>query len=136
MAYMNWTPSLETGHVKIDSEHKTLVKALNRLHAAMKEWRGKAEVGEILIFLRDYTVTHFKTEENLMALHRYPGAVAHTAIHEALIKQVAELVQKYEAGQGVLTLSVLDFLERWLVDHIGKEDKDLAAFLDAKGIAA
>ena len=136
MAFMNWTPVLATGHARIDDDHRTLVDAVNRLHAAMKAGQGKAEIGKILVFLRDYTVTHFKMEEHLMGLHNYPGAMAHRAIHKDLVLQVAELVQKLESGQAVLTMAVLDFLEKWLQTHICQEDKVFATFLRLKGVAA
>lgn len=135
MGYMTWKPSLEVGFDRIDKEHQSLVGAINSLHAAMKQGKGRAEIENILIFLKDYTVEHFKTEENLMMLHRYPGTQAHLAIHADLVKQVNDLISDYKNGKAVLTGSVLDFLEDWLVKHIMGEDKALGAFLKEKGIA-
>jgi hemerythrin len=136
MAYMNWRATLEVGHSRIDEQHKSLVDALNSLHAAMKQGKGKDEIQRILVFLRDYTVDHFKTEEALMDLHRYPSAQAHKAIHADLVKQVAALVADFQSGKPVMTTAVLDFLETWLTKHIMSEDMALGAFLKAKGVAA
>lgn len=136
MAYMNWKPALEVGHAKIDEQHRSLVEAINTLHAAMKQGKGKDEIQKILVFLKDYTVDHFKMEENLMMAHAYPGAQVHMAIHADLVKQVGALVNDHQAGKAILTASVLDFLEEWLTKHIMTEDKELGAFLKARGVAA
>lgn len=136
MAYMQWRSTLEVGHAQIDSEHQSLVEVLNRLHAAMKQGKGKDEIEKVLVFLKDYTVGHFKAEEALMMAHRYPGAQLHMAIHADLVKQVADLITNYKAGKTVLTGSVLDFLEEWLVKHIMSEDKALGQFLKDKSAVA
>ena len=136
MAYMDWRPALEVGHAKIDAEHRSLVEALNRLHAAMKLGKGKDEIEKTLLFLKDYTVEHFKGEERLMMAYRYPGATAHCAAHADLIKEVGELIANFQAGKVLLTSSVLNFLEDWLVKHIQGEDMALGAFLRTKGIVA
>ena len=132
LAYMEWRSTLEVGHDQIDREHRTLVEALNRLHAAMKMGKGKEEVGQVLTFLKDYTVGHFKTEEAMMIKHGYPGAQFHMAAHADLVKQVSTLVTDYHAGKTLLTGAVFDFLEGWLVKHIMSEDKALGDFLKGK----
>jgi hemerythrin-like metal-binding protein len=67
-----------------------------------------------------------------MCLHRFPGTQMHMAIHADLVKQVADLVGKFEAGQAVLTMQVMDFLEKWLKDHILGEDRILADYLNKR----
>ena len=136
MAYMEWRSTLDVGHAKIDAEHRSLVDALNRLHAAMKQGKGREEIEGILLFLKDYTANHFKGEETLMMAHRYPGTQNHCAIHADLIKQVGDLIRNYQSGKQVLTSAVLDFLEDWLVKHIMGEDKALGEFLRGKGAVA
>jgi hemerythrin-like metal-binding protein len=134
MALITWDARLETGHAAIDEQHKSLVEILNRLHTAMKQGRGKGELEGILVFLKDYTVTHFAMEENLMAQHGYAGAPQHKAIHADLVRQVEELVVRFQAGTGALTLDVMNFLEDWLVKHIQAEDYAFAQDLRAKGV--
>lgn len=136
MGLISWDARLQTGHGKIDSQHKELLDAINRLHTAMKQGKGKSELGSILTFLKDYTVSHFQMEEELMNTHRYPGSPKHKAIHHDLVVQVEDLVAKHEKGENILTLSVMDFLEDWLVQHIQGEDFRFAAYLKEKGVAA
>jgi hemerythrin-like metal-binding protein len=110
------------------------VEILNRLHTAMKQGRGKGELEGILVFLKDYTVTHFAMEEDLMAKHGYKGSDQHKAIHADLIRQVADLVARFQAGKAMLTLEVMNFLEDWLVKHIQGEDYRFALDLRGRGI--
>lgn len=124
-----WDKRLESGNPKIDEQHKSLVEAYNRLHSAMKQGKGREEVGKILVFLKDYTVSHFKMEEELMDRHAYPGASKHKTIHHDLVVQVADLVEKYQQGATALTIPVMNFLEDWLTKHIQSEDFQLANFL-------
>ncbi len=129
MALIVWDQKLEVGHPKIDEQHRTLVDAFNALHHAMKQGRGKEEVGKTLDFLAQYTVDHFDMEEGLMRQHAYPGMAKHQALHRDLVTKVGDLVKKVEAGQAMVTLQVMDFLEGWLVEHIQGEDTTLAAHL-------
>jgi len=136
MAYMDWRTTLEVGHAKIDAEHRSLVDALNNLHLAMKQGKGKDEIEKTLLFLKDYTVAHFAGEERLMIAHRYPETQRHCAIHADLVKEVGTLIANYQSGKILLTSSVFSFLEDWLTKHIQGEDKALGAFLKAKGVTA
>jgi len=136
MAYMDWRATLEVGHAKIDAEHRSLVDALNNLHLAMKQGKGKDEIEKTLLFLKDYTVAHFAGEERLMMAHRYPDTQRHCAIHADLVKEVGALIRDFQSGKVLLTSSVFSFLEDWLTKHIQGEDKALGAFLKSKGIAA
>jgi len=131
-----WKPSLETGHAKIDEQHRGLADAYNNLYLAMKEGKGKDELGRTLSFLRTCTIEHFCMEAELMDRFGYPGTLEHKGIHGSLLSQVEELCVRFEAGRMALTLPVTDFLEGWLIDHIQGEDVRLAQFLKLRGNVA
>jgi len=133
---ITWKPSLETGHLKIDEQHRALTEAFNNLHTAMKQGKGQDELGRTLGFLKQYTVEHFRMEEELMDRFEYPGVIEHKGIHGSLVSQVAELHQRFEEGRTALTLPVMDFLEGWLIEHIQGEDVRLAQFLKSRGNVA
>jgi len=134
MALIVWDKRLETGHGKIDEQHQSLIEIFNRLHGAMKLGKGKDEVEGILVFLKDYTVSHFAMEEELMTRHDYSATAKHKAAHAELVAQVAELVDKFQKGTATLTLPVMNFLEDWLVQHIQGEDYRFALELKSKGV--
>jgi hemerythrin-like metal-binding protein len=133
---MEWQPELVTGQDQIDAEHRSLVDAVNRLHAALDQGKDREEIGKILAFLRDYAVTHFSSEEALMIRAGYPRASAHFAAHADLTLQLSDLLADFRAGRARVTEAVLAFLETWLVEHILRQDQDLGAFVRQRGLEA
>jgi hemerythrin-like metal-binding protein len=132
MAFAEFTVDLRVGHEEIDHQHAALYDAVNRLHDALRAGRSRQEQGEILAFLRTYTVDHFQMEESFMREKGYPGLEDHQALHQGLIQQVTELEEKYAAGSMTLSIMTMHFLKDWLTNHIQDEDRKLAAFLRAK----
>ncbi len=133
MPPITWHPELETGHAAIDLDHRTLLEALNRLQAAMEAGQGREEIGQVLGFLRDYTVSHFSTEEALMLRLQYPKASAHFAAHAELLVKVSDYMSQYRAGAEVSLPGLLGFLRAWLEGHIQVEDKAFGAYLGTRG---
>ena len=129
MPFAEFTDELRVGHGEIDRQHAALYDAVNRLHDALKTGRSRQELGEILAFLRAYTVDHFQLEETFMQEKAYPKLEAHRALHQGLLRQVLELEEKYAAGSMTLSIMTMHFLRDWLNHHIQEEDRKLAAFL-------
>ncbi|WLT30788.1 bacteriohemerythrin [Geothrix sp. PMB-07] len=132
MAHLEWQPAFEVGHSRIDSDHQALVGAMNQLYEAAHQGQDKEEIAKILNFLRDYTVTHFATEETLMIRHNYPAASDHFAAHAELILQVSDFIADYRTGNIVGVDVMLGFLETWLMNHIQGRDRDLGAYLQGR----
>lgn len=126
MTYLKWSDDLAVGNTFIDNDHQKLIDMVNRLHALMAEGKGKDVIGKVLHNLITYTREHFRREEDLMRSLRYPDLDAHYEEHEKLLKQVLDLHQKFENGTATLSVQVLHFLRDWLINHIGKSDKQLA----------
>ena len=70
-----------------------------------------------------YTKTHFKNEERIMQQHNYIHLVEHQAEHNKFVAQVEDLYEKYKSGSLAITISLINFLKTWLVDHIQGSDK-------------
>jgi len=136
MVDMQWGPALELGHARIDADHRSLLETLNRLRAAVRQGQGREEIQAVLLFLRDYAVSHFATEEGLMLQHGYPGAPAHLTAHADLVMQMSDLVADYRSGEARLTETLLAFLESWLVEHIQGMDRELGGYLRGRGLAS
>jgi hemerythrin len=128
MALFNWSAQYETGIFIVDTQHKKLVDAINILHDAMKDGKGKEKAETTLDFLVDYTVQHFSAEEGLMKQKNYPDFVNHKAIHDKLVSEVKEMRTKYFAGK-ILTMQLSSFLSEWLKNHILGTDKKYVPFL-------
>lgn len=126
MTYLAWSNDLAVGNSFIDGDHQKLIDMVNRLHVLMSEGKGKDVLGKVLHNLVTYTKEHFRREEDLMRKISFPGLADHKAEHEKLLAQVLELQMKFESGAATLSIQVLHFLRDWLINHIGKSDKELA----------
>ena len=88
-----------------------------------------------LHFLVDYTVKHFKTEEDFMQLHKFPGFAAHRSEHELLLAEASEFSAKWTKDPAsVRPMEVARFLGDWLTHHIQQMDFQYVQFLKEKGI--
>lgn len=128
MPLFNWSTQYETGILLVDSQHKKLVDAINDLHEAMKEGKGKDKIEKTLNFLVDYTVLHFSAEEKLMQQKNYPDYSNHKKVHDKLVAEVKDIKTKYLAGK-VLPMEVSTFMSDWLKNHILGTDKKYIPFL-------
>lgn len=127
-----WTAKLSIGIKEIDEQHKILVKLVNQLHAAMKARVGTKEASVVLDKLADYTVFHFKHEEDLFQKHGYPAQVEHKKFHTELVDSVLKFQKDLKAGRAGLSMDLMLFLTNWLKDHIMVKDKAYVPFLKDK----
>lgn len=128
MLIAQWDDSYKTGHATVDKQHEQLFKMVNDLHDAIVAQKSKEVLGPTLKKLATYTVEHFQMEEALMEQLKYPERAAHRAKHEALTKQVKELIEKFESGKAVLSMTLSNFLANWLRHHIKQDDMALIKF--------
>ncbi|MDR0584206.1 MAG: bacteriohemerythrin [Treponema sp.] len=134
MAY-EWDSSLETGHEKIDNQHRQLVAALNSIISASQEGKGKEEIFKTMEFLTGYTVMHFSTEEKLQVQYDYPDYLVHKRYHDEFKITVGELTERLvregptEEMIGIVTTTIGE----WLLNHIKGDDFRMAAFVKARG---
>ena len=111
MPLFQWSQNLSVNIAEIDTQHKRLVDLINHLHDSMKEGKGREAMGKILKDLTDYTVYHFSTEEKLFEKYGYPESARHKKEHEDLTKQVLDIGRKYNAGDMILTMDLMNFLK-------------------------
>ncbi len=135
MPLMEWNERFSVGVPSIDVQHKKLVSILNELHDAMQAKHGHEALSKTLAGLISYTASHFKYEEELFAKTGYNSAAEHKKEHDKLTNQVLEVKEKYVKGVSTaLSVEVLNFLKKWLTDHIMGSDKQYGPHLRAKGI--
>ncbi|MDQ0393473.1 methyl-accepting chemotaxis protein [Labrys monachus] len=132
---MTWSDGLSVGVTALDTEHQRLIEMVNQLWDGMQSGAGNAAVGQVLDGLIAYTASHFKHEEELFAKTGYPATAGHKQEHDELTRQVLDVQAKYKSGvYSVLSLEVLTFLKKWLVNHIQGSDQRYGSHLNAMGI--
>jgi hemerythrin len=131
---LEWDDSFATGVAKFDQQHMKLFDMVNELHDAMQKKRSKEAIGSILNRLIEYTGSHFAQEEEAFKKASYPDEVQHKQHHSKLVGQVLELHAKFNSGEALLTHSVIEFLQDWLINHIKGVDKLYGPCLNKNGI--
>jgi hemerythrin len=126
-----WSSRFETGIAIIDSQHKTLFDAVNKLADSFKTGTAATQVKASLDFLVSYTDEHFKTEEKFMKEMGYPKLSSHMAEHGQLLAKAKDLQIRLAEGKPV-TVEVTTFLADWLKHHINEVDMGYVEFAKAQ----
>jgi hemerythrin len=121
-----WDDAFAIGIPTIDSQHRELFKRVGQLVEALMAGSADHEVYRILAFLKEYTITHFRDEEELMAKHGYALLELHRAEHQALIRQLADWTHPGGEAGLRLTLDITHSLSQWLRTHIIRNDRAFA----------
>ena len=134
MSLIKWNDSFSVNIVRVDQEHKKLFQMINDLTDAMKAGKGKDVLGGILDGLLSYTASHFQTEENYFQQVKYPDAAAHKKEHTAFVQKISEFKKDFDAGRATVSVNILQFLSKWLQNHIKGTDQKYSSFLNENGI--
>lgn len=116
-----WSDDLAVGIDAIDSDHKTILDLIGRLHQAYDSDNAADTVRAAVGRIAAYAETHFQREERMLLEAGYPYLVQHRARHDTFRAYVANIVMGTaplpEVGE------LLSWLVDWWVGHIGTEDK-------------
>lgn len=134
MALINWSDQYSLAIPSIDNQHKKLIELINQLHEALAAGKAKEVLGSILVELADYTVTHFKFEEQMMNKHGYTSFNGHVTVHNEFVNKIQGYVNDFEQGRSAFSISLMNFLRDWLTNHILKTDKEYAKWFADRGI--
>ncbi len=124
-----WDEILSVGVDEIDEDHRKLVNIFNILNHSVMAEESSDYLAATLAELINCTVWHFSHEERLMLKHRYEGIEEHKAEHQELIKSAKELQQEILQANKPVVEEHIEFLERWLTEHILTADLRLGSYL-------
>ncbi len=142
MAFFQWDPRFSVNIAEIDQQHKKLIGLINRLNevmqpssqdmlkSAMEELITQASVINEMV---DYSQYHFSTEEGYMRKYRYPDYEKHKKEHEFFIHEVRIFKNDFDNGKVVLSIKIMQFLKKWLGNHIRGTDKEYEPFFRERG---
>ncbi len=121
-------PEYFTGIESIDNEHKKLFEIANKVYELFHNEfiPDKYDyINEVFEELREYTIFHFKSEEEYMESIGYKKIFTQKIQHGEFVQKLTDMCEKLEADhhQDSLIEESLDFLANWLVDHIMHQDK-------------
>lgn len=134
MASNHFSPEYRLGIREMDTQHAHLMKLMNQLDQAMATGAGKEVMVQIARRVVADTKEHFQKEEHLMTQHGFPGRGNHHIEHLTLARKTEQLRRQVRAGELAAVAETHAFLSRWLKRHILSADKQLAQFLNGKGV--
>jgi hemerythrin len=128
---VTWKKEFAIGVSEIDRQHQEMFNRFARFLEAIDQGKGAKEVGDVLNFLKDYVIRHFKAEEELQRHFNYPHLEMHLAEHRSFEKQLSELDRQQGSADELVHLT-RNVLIQWLIQHICKLDSDLAGFVNER----
>ncbi len=131
-AVLRWRPEYSVNIQEIDNHHKQLVEMSNNLLESLKNGSCQSKIDEAITFLIDYTDYHFREEEKLFGSYDYYKTGDHSEKHAILLDQVKSLKETVQDKNN--HPQTIDFLKEWIINHILKEDREYAAYLNEKGV--
>lgn len=126
-----WRNAMSVGQSTIDDDHKVLFAIINEFEASP----DFASAEQAARKLYRYSQEHFRREESLQQLMRYPEADAHRREHKRILDALTEVIkghflQKDAAPQQAAAIARLTELMRsWIVDHVMTTDRKMTPFL-------
>ncbi|MBU3130235.1 bacteriohemerythrin [Clostridium tagluense] len=116
----------KTGILLIDTEHEKLFEIGERAYQLLKSPYDMDKYDKIVAVieeLRAYTVYHFEDEETYMESINYKRLFTQKMDHAGFIKKIDEVdLRKIDANQDEAIMTILTYLNDWLVNHILEKD--------------
>ncbi|MEW6507027.1 MAG: bacteriohemerythrin [Bacteroidota bacterium] len=133
MAFIDFTDSEKVNVQKIDNQHQSMLKIINRIHARITQSKSYDCLKEFSDLLREVE-NHFETEERYMKENRFPGYYSHKLEHDRFFNQMVNIFEKMNSGSFSITEDQLNSFKRWFYNHLELSDKKCGAFLNSIGI--
>jgi len=115
---------LSVGVQLLDEQHKKLVELINALYL-LKENKGehvKTGLSKLFDRFKDYSIYHFKAEEEYFSLLDSKAVELHILQHKHYLEYLQELSVKVRENND-LSEEMLFHLTDWIFHHILSEDK-------------
>ncbi len=119
-----WTNELSINNTDIDNEHKKLLEIYNDLIDLIVLNKNREEFAKILSKMTDYSLVHFRREEEYMQKFSYPKLAEHKQYHRDYSYKVAMYNINLLGTNTPKPREIIKFLKKWWINHIMKSDTD------------
>jgi hemerythrin-like metal-binding protein len=129
-----WTKAIATLIENVDAQHRELFNHANRFFAAAVAGAPGEELGRLVEFMREYTLHHFRSEEEYfdrLLLTEEDLRRNNKKAHQAFIRDLVEFEQdlKRTEERQQLSREIQHWITNWLLLHIGKIDCEMGKAL-------
>ncbi|MDD5950036.1 MAG: bacteriohemerythrin [Lachnospiraceae bacterium] len=122
-----FTEEYKTGIAFVDEEHRRLFEIIRETNDLIQDTvlHDKYDrIVHILGELKEYTILHFRDEEEYMESIQYTGLEAQRYAHQSFVDRLDEIdMNGVDENQQEYLVELIDYLLDWLVNHILKMDK-------------
>lgn len=123
-----WKSAYETGHPRIDFEHRIFLDLILQIETDLLEEAPPNQVERHIFELYKYTDFHFFSEENIMIDVAFPDLEAHRRNHELLLAELKGFTGSISL-EAIRKKDIVGFLIEWFSFHTAGEDIRLAAYV-------
>ncbi|MDU4962510.1 MAG: bacteriohemerythrin [Sporomusaceae bacterium] len=129
-----WKPEYTSGIEEVDRQHQKLFVLAGDLYDIAKRRDGYDyydEIVQVFSELSDYTVYHFRYEEEMMKKHGYglKELAAHCGEHDAFIQKMKKVAaEDLDKRQQQVVMDVVMFAVDWIEQHILGSDRKYADY--------
>lgn len=131
MGKIIWSSAYSVQSAFIDHQHQTLVGIVNDFNQAITRGEGMKTAYSILNRLIQYAELHFRDEEKLMEIARYPAEQlqAHIREHEKLTEDIFRHGENWHSYGKEALPEIGRFLKEWLLEHILTSDMKYSKYV-------
>lgn len=129
MSNITWKESFSIGIRVIDDQHRRLIEIINELYDAQRIGTSQFIMNGVINRLEEYTIYHFKLEEEMQSLNLYPYFNEHIEEHQEFIGKLAEFKRDAIRNNLLLSIKTIDYLKDWTINHILGSDRDFGEYL-------
>ncbi|MBT6050668.1 MAG: hemerythrin family protein [Candidatus Scalindua sp.] len=131
---IKWDDKYSVGISIIDKQHKRLVSIINDAIVVRQHSGDPKMVLEILDEMTKYAQDHFKTEESYMKEFHYPEYQLHQEEHINFSYKTISYRNKVISGDSQIANEILEYLTKWLFNHILVTDKKFVDCFKKNGL--
>ena len=125
MSLLEWKPEFSVGNAAVDHEHRELIDLINSIHAGISQGVGRDQLASGLGEIYAQIAAHFALEEKMMRDADYVGYGVHKDDHEALLDQLAEIIDAVELEGAYDDQALSSVLNLWFSEHFRTHDAKL-----------
>lgn len=122
-----WNDEYRIGVAEIDEQHKKLFEIAGRIYDLLRNsfYSDKYDrIVELVNELKDYTVYHFKFEEEYQQKIGYKKFFTHKVEHDDFVAKMNEIdFSVVDENHDQYLLDILEFVVKWIDGHILEKDK-------------
>ena len=123
MPLFTWDIKYSVNNEELDNHHKKLFDIFNKLYDSHLDKDNRITLGPIVDELVSYFNYHLVAEEQYMLTIGYKDIDKHISEHKIYLDNISNQQHKLDINDIVVSNEFIEFLGKWLIDHVMFEDK-------------